>query len=78
MNKNIVQSNMRNAGSNLNWPRNYVNSSSTKYDVYIEKQSEKHYLWCLQQSESVGEKLAVAICFLASIVVLCFSVLVVF
>ena len=78
MNKNIVQSNMPNVSSNLNWPRNYVNSSSTKYDVYSVYESEKHYLWCLGQSESVGEKLAVAICFLASIVVLCFSVLVVF
>ena len=78
MNKNIVQSNMRNVSSNLNWPRNYVNSSSASYDVYIEKQSEKHYLLCLHQSESGVEKLAVAICFLASIVVLCFSVLVVF
>jgi len=73
-----VQSNMRNVSSNLNWPRNYVNSSSTKYDVYSVYESEKHYLWCTDQSESTLEKLAVAVCFVASIVVLCFSVLVVF
>lgn len=78
MNKNIVQSNMRNANSNLNWPRNYVNSGSTKYDVYSVYEVEKRYLWCLGQSESTLEKLAVAICFLACVVVLCFSVLVVF
>jgi hypothetical protein len=78
VNKNIVQSNMRNAGSNLNWPRNYINSNGTSYDVYSVKPTPKQHLWCTDLSESVGEKLAVAICFLASIVVLCFSVLVVF
>jgi len=78
VNKNIVQSNMRNVSSNLNWPRNYVNSSSTKYDVYRVKHFDKPHLWCTDQSESTLEKLAVAVCFLASIVVLCFSVLVVF
>ena len=42
------------------------------------KLSEKRYLWCLGQSESTLEKLSVAICFMACVVVLCFSVLVVF
>ena len=69
---------MRNAGSNLNWPRNYVNSSSTKYDVYSVYESEKHYLWCLGQSESTLEKLDVGLAFVACVVVLCFAVLVVF
>ena len=78
MNKNNMQSNMCNVGSNLNWPQNYVQLGTTSYDVYSVYQSEKHYLWCSGQSESTLEKLAVAVCFLASIVVLCFSVLVVF
>jgi hypothetical protein len=78
MNKNNIQSNMCNVGSNLNWPQNYVQLDSTLYDVYSVYESEKHYLWCIGQSESTLEKLAVAACFLASIVVLCFAVLVVF
>lgn len=78
MNKNIVQSNMRNVSSNLNWPRNYVNSSSTKYDVYSVYESEKHYLWCLGQSESTLEKLAVGLAFVACVLFVSFCVLVVF
>ena len=78
MNKINMQSNMCNVGSNLNWPQNYVQMNTASYDVYSVYESEKHYLWCTDQPESALEKLAVAICFLASIVVLCFSVLVVF
>jgi hypothetical protein len=78
MNKNNVQSNMCNAGSNLNWPRNYVQLNPTSYDVYSVYESEKHYLWCLEKSESLIQKLAVAICFLACVVVLSFALLVVF
>ena len=78
MNKNIVQSNMRNAGSNLNWPRNYINSNPTSYDVYSVYESEKHYLWCLGQSESTLEKLAVGLAFVACVLFVSFCVLVVF
>ena len=78
MNKNNVQSNMCNAGSNLNWPRNYVNSSSALYDVYSVYEVEKHYLWCTEQTESVLEKLAVGLAFVACVVVLSFALLVVF
>ena len=78
MNKNIVQSNMRNASSNLNWPQNYVQMNPTSYDVYSVYESEKHYLWCTEQSESTLEKLAVAFAFGASILVLCFCAFVVF
>lgn len=67
-----------NVGSNSNWPRNYITLNPTSYDVYSVYESEKHYLWCTGQSESTLEKLAVAVCFVASVVVLCFSVLVVF
>ena len=67
-----------NVGSNSNWPQNYVQLKRTSYDVYSVYESEKHYLWCTGQSESTLEKLAVAVCFVASVVVLCFSVLVVF
>jgi hypothetical protein len=67
-----------NVGSNSNWPRNYITLNPTSYDVYSVYESEKHYLWCTDQSESTLEKLAVAVCFVASVVVLCFSVLVVF
>lgn len=66
-----------NVGSNSNWPRNYITMISASYDVYSVYESEKHYLWCTGQSETPLQKLAVAVCFLASIVVLCFSVLVV-
>lgn len=77
---NIIkaQSNMCNVGSNSSWPQNYVRLDLTSYDVYSVYESEKHYLWCTGQSESTLEKLAVAVCFVASVVVLCFSVLVVF
>lgn len=77
---NIIKqhANMRNVDSNLNWPQNYVQLNPTSYDVYSVYEVKKHYLWCTGQSESTFEKLAVAVCFLASIVVLCFSVLVVF
>jgi hypothetical protein len=77
---NIIKQhpNMRNVGSNLNWPQNYVQLDPTSYDVYSVNESQKHYLWCTGQSESTLEKLTVAVCFLASVVVLCFSVLVVF
>lgn len=78
MNKNNMQSNMCNVGSNLNWPQNYVQLGTTSYDVYSVKHLDEPHLWCTDQSESTLEKLAVAVCFLASIVVLCFSVLVVF
>jgi hypothetical protein len=78
VNKNIVQSNMRNAGSNLNWPQNYVQMNSTSYDVYSVYEVEKHYLWCTEQTESVLEKLAVGLAFVACVVVLCFALLVVF
>ena len=78
MNKNNVQSNMCNAGSNLNWPRNYITLNPTSYDVYSVYEVEKHYLWCTGQSETPLQKLAVAVCFLASVVVLCFSVFLVF
>jgi len=77
---NIIkqQSKSLNVGSNSNWPRNYITINSASYDVYSVYESEKHYLWCTGQSESALQKLAVAVCFLASVVVLCFSVLVVF
>jgi hypothetical protein len=77
---NIIKqhSNKLNVGSNSSWPQNYVQLNSTSYDVYSVYESEKHYLWCTDQSESTLEKLAVAVCFVASVVVLCFSVLVVF
>ena len=77
---NIIKQhpNMRNVDSNLNWPQNYVQLDPTSYDVYSVYESEKHYLWCIGQSESALQKLAVAVCFLASVVVLCFSVWVVF
>jgi hypothetical protein len=77
---NIIkqQSESLNVGSNSNWPQNYVRVNSTSYDVYSVYESEKHYLWCTDQSESTLEKLAVAVCFVASVVVLCFSVFVVF
>ena len=78
MNKNIVQSNMRNAGSNLNWPQNYVQMNPTSYDVYSVYESEKHYLWCLGQSESTLEKLAVGLAFVACVLFVSFCVLVVF
>jgi hypothetical protein len=77
---NIIKqhSDMRNVGSSINWPRNYVQLDPTSYDVYSVYESEKHYLWCTGQSESTLEKLAVGFAFLAAILVLCFSVLVVF
>ena len=78
MNKNIVQSNMRNAGSNLNWPQNYVQMNPTSYDVYSVYESEKHYLWCLEQSESLIQKLAVGLAFGACVLLVSFCVLVVF
>ena len=78
MNKNNVQSNMCNAGSNLNWPRNYIQLNPTSYDVYSVYESEKHYLWCTGQSESTLEKLSVGFAFIAAVLVLCFAVLVVF
>jgi len=37
MNKIKVQSNMSNAGSNMNWPRNYITLNPTSYDVYYVK-----------------------------------------
>lgn len=73
-----MQSRFSNVGSNLNWPVNYVQMKPTSYDVYSVYESEKHYLWCTGQSESTLEKLAVGFAFLAAILVLCFSVLVVF
>ena len=77
---NIIkqQSESLNVGSNSNWPQNYITMNSVSYDVYSVNESQKHYLWCTGQSESPLQKLAVAVCFLASVVVLCFSVLVVF
>jgi hypothetical protein len=78
MNKIKVQSNMSNAGSNLNWPRNYITLNSTSYDVYSVYESEKHYPWCSEQTESVLEKLAVGLAFVACVVVLSFALLVVF
>ena len=77
---NIIkqQSNSLNVGSNSSWPQNYVQLNSTSYDVYSVYESEKHYLWCTGQSESTLEKLAVGFAFIAAVVVLCFSVLVVF
>ena len=77
---NIIkqQSNSLNVGSNSNWPRNYITMNSASYDVYRVNESEKHYLWCTGQSESTLEKLAVGFAFIAAVVVLCFSVLVVF
>lgn len=77
---NIINqhANMRNVGSNLNWPQNYVQLDRTLYDVYCVYEAEKHYLWCTGQSETPLQKLAVAVCFLASVVVLCFSVFLVF
>jgi len=78
MSNNNTQSNMCNAGSNLNWPVNYINPVSASYDVYRVNESEKHYLWCTGQSESTLEKLAVAFAFGASILVLCFCAFVVF
>jgi hypothetical protein len=78
MNKIKVQSNMSNAGSNLYWPRNYVQLNPTSYDVYSVYEVEKHYLWCTEQTESVLEKLAVGLAFVACVVVLSFALLVVF
>jgi hypothetical protein len=78
MSNNNMQSNMRNVGSNLNWPVNYAQMELTSYDVYSVSQSEKHHRWCTQESESIVEKLLVAIGFLSAILVLCFAVLVVF
>jgi hypothetical protein len=78
MNKIKVQSNMSNAGSNLNWPRNYITLNPTSYDVYSVYESEKHYPWCSEQTESVLEKLAVGLAFVACVVVLSFALLVVF
>ena len=78
MSNNNTQSNMCNAGSNLNWPVNYVQMNPTSYDVYSVYEVEKHYLWCLDKPETTFEKLGVAVCFIASVLVLCFSVLVVF
>ena len=77
---NIIkqQSKSLNVGSNSNWPQNYITMNSASYDVYSVYESEKHYLWCTGQSESTLEKLAVSFAFLAAILVLCFSVLVVF
>jgi len=78
MNKIKVQSNMSNAGSNLNWPRNYITLNPTSYDVYSVYESKKHYPWCSEQTESVLEKLAVGLAFVACVVVLSFALLVVF
>lgn len=78
MNKIKVQSNMRNAGSNMNWPRNYITLNPASYDVYSVYESEKHYPWCSEQTESVLEKLAVGLAFVACVVVLSFALLVVF
>jgi len=78
MNKIKVQSNMSNAGSNMNWPRNYITLNPTSYDVYSVYESEKHYPWCSEQTESVLEKLAVGLAFVACVVVLSFALLVVF
>jgi len=69
---------MRNAGSNLNWPQNYVQMNPTSYDVYSVYEVEKHYLLCTEQTESVLEKLAVGLAFVACVVVLSFALLVVF
>jgi hypothetical protein len=77
MNKNKVQSNMCNVGSNLNWHQNYVQMNPTSYDVYSVYESEKHYLWCLGQSESTLEKLAVGLAFGACVLFVSFCVLVV-
>ena len=78
MSNNNMQSNMRNVGSNLNWPVNYAQMELTSYDVYSVYQSEKHHRWCTQESETTLEKVLVAIGFLSAILVLCFAVLVVF
>ena len=78
MNKNNVQSNMCNVGSNLNWPQNFVYLNPTSYDVYSVYPSKKHYLWCTDQSESLLERVLVAFGFVSAILFLCFAVLVVF
>ena len=78
MSNNNTQSNMCNAGSNLNWPVNYVQMNPTSYDVYSVYHSKKHYICGVGDSESTLEKVLVAFGFLSAILVLCFSVLVVF
>ena len=77
---NIIkqQSKSLNVGSNSNWPRNYITMNSASYDVYSVYESEKHYLWCLGQSESTLEKLAVGLAFGACVLFVSFCVLVVF
>jgi hypothetical protein len=74
----MMKSRNLNVGSNINWPQNFVQLHPTSYDVYSVYESEKHYLWCTGQSESILERLTVAVCFIASVLVLCFCVLVVF
>jgi len=78
MNKINVQSNLFKAGSNLNWPENYVYRNCNLYDVYSVYESEKHYPWCSEQTESILEKLAVGVAFAACVLVLSFSLLVIF
>jgi hypothetical protein len=78
MNKIKMQSNMSNVGSNSNWPQNYIILNPTSYDVYSVYEVEKHYPWCSEQTESILEKLAVGLAFVACVVVLSFSLLVVF
>ena len=77
---NIIkqQSKSLNVGSNSNWPQNYITMNSASYDVYSVYESEKHYLWCLGQSESTLEKLAVGLAFGACVLFVSFCVLVVF
>ena len=77
---NIIkqQSMSLNVGSNSNWPQNYITMNSASYDVYSVYESEKHYLWCLGQSESTLEKLAVGLAFGACVLFVSFCVLVVF
>ena len=77
MNKINMQSNMWNVGSNMNWPQNYVQLDSTSYDVYSVYESKKHYLWCTDQSESLIEKLAVGLAFVACVLLVSFCVFVV-
>ena len=78
MNEINDNSKLFNVKSNLDWPVNFVNGVSTSYDVYTVYEVEKHYLWCLDKPETTLEKLGVAVCFIASVLVLCFCVFVVF
>lgn len=78
MNQIKAHSRFVNADSNKYWPQNYVVFKPTRYDVYSVYEVRKHYLWCLGQSESTLEKLAVAFGFVSAILFLCFCVFVVF